>query len=123
MGTAYESSDEFDRSVIENELIARIDVAVAAIRAEAIRAARKFKPFNSAHEGFAVLKEEVDELWDEVKGNDPMRASEEAVQVGAMAVRFLTDLPIQTNTPHPEGAPATPVPPSPFVATDEGGGP
>lgn len=32
-------------------------------------ASSKFPPFNSGHEGFAVLKEEVDELWEAVKLN------------------------------------------------------
>lgn len=47
-------------------------------------------------EGFAVLLEEVDELWEEVRGHDSPERTErmrhEAIQVGAMAVRFLTDL-------------------------------
>ena len=75
----------------------------------------KFAPFNSSHEGYAVLLEEVDELWDVVKLNPKkisnpgwlmaardedhyfklqiderkrmMRA--EAIQVAAMAIRFI----------------------------------
>ena len=46
----------------------------------------KFKPFNSSHEGFAVLKEEVDELWDAIKSNDLSAAQKEAIQVAAMAL-------------------------------------
>lgn len=55
-------------------------------------ATEKYQPFNSPHEGFAVLKEEVDELWDLVK-QDATRAelAAEAKQVAAMALRFLTD--------------------------------
>lgn len=49
--------------------------------------------FNSAHEGFAVLKEEVDELWDQVKVNQKKRDLDEmrneAIQVAAMALKFL----------------------------------
>lgn len=57
----------------------------------------KFPRFNSAHEGFAVLKEEVDELWDEVRVNqsDPHRKERmraEAIQVAAMALRFIEDV-------------------------------
>ena len=52
----------------------------------------KFPPFHSRHEGYAVLKEEVDELWAEVKHGTPTRAKEEAIQVAAMALRFLVDL-------------------------------
>ena len=52
----------------------------------------KFDRFNSAHEGYAVILEELDELWDAIKGNvskEIMR--KEAIQVGAMALRFLND--------------------------------
>ena len=62
---------------------------------EAITAASRYPPFNSEHEGFAVLGEEVDELWDEVKkspkNREPEKLRAEAVQVGAMALRFLYD--------------------------------
>ena len=70
----------------------------------------KFGPFNSSHEGYAVILEELDELWEVVrlnpkkiqvpladpehtlkmqntKRNDMMRA--EAIQVAAMAMRFI----------------------------------
>lgn len=63
---------------------------------EELRAARRAHPgrFNSAHEGFAVLKEEVDELWDEVKARDRDMSAmrEEAIQVAAMALRFIEDV-------------------------------
>jgi hypothetical protein len=59
-------------------------------------AAARFPPFNSAHEGFAVLKEEVDELWDEVKAKqgarDIAKMRREAIQVAAMALRFIIDV-------------------------------
>lgn len=49
--------------------------------------------FNSTHEGYAVLLEEVDELWDGIKGNLSQELlAAEAVQVAAMALRFLLDL-------------------------------
>lgn len=84
-------------------------------------AAKKFGAFNSAHEGYAVLLEEVDELWDVVKLNPKkidIRTSylsfptaedfdryarimqnrmhremmrKEAIQVAAMALRFVID--------------------------------
>lgn len=55
------------------------------------RAERTYPPFRSPHEGFAILWEEVDELWDEVKRKSPRHADmrKEAVQVAAMALRFL----------------------------------
>lgn len=55
-----------------------------------------FPGFHSAHEGYAVLLEEVDELWDEVKKNPSKRDMEkleaEAVQVAAMAIRMVLDV-------------------------------
>jgi head-tail adaptor len=51
---------------------------------------------NSAHEGYGVLAEEVDELWAHVKTQQSKRdldaMRKEAVQVAAMAVRFVVDV-------------------------------
>ena len=66
--------------------------AFEEVKVELLIAQASHVPFNSSHEGYAVLKEEVDELWDEVKSNCPDRAREEAVQVAAMAIRFLIDI-------------------------------
>lgn len=75
-----------------NEPIALIrEAAINAVRAELVRAMGKFPPFHSMHEGWAVIHEELDEMWDEIKANRKGRAREEAVQVAAMAVRFLVD--------------------------------
>jgi hypothetical protein len=66
---------------------------------EFYRATSEFPAFHSAHEGYAVLKEEVDELWDEVKTKrvqfpELHRAAmrKEAIQVAAMAIRFVFDV-------------------------------
>lgn len=70
--------------------------AILAAEREMLNAVTEFAPFNSAHEGFAVLKEEVDELWDEVRAKQGARDIEamrkEAVQVAAMALRFIVDV-------------------------------
>ncbi len=53
----------------------------------------QYKHFQSPHEGWAVLREEVDELWDAIKENgtvDEMRA--EAIQIAAVALRFILDI-------------------------------
>jgi len=53
-------------------------------------------PFNSAHEGYGVLAEEFDELWEHVKTNQKRRdidaMRKEAIQVAAMAVRFAVEI-------------------------------
>ena len=74
----------------------KLATALGLILREHSSATEKFKPFNSAHEGFAVIKEEIDELWDEVKkkssNRNPRALEKEAVQCGAMILRFLTEL-------------------------------
>lgn len=70
----------------------RLRSALLSVGAELLNARQKFPEFNSAHEGYGVLKEEVDEMWDAIKGNDIKSAREEAIQVAAMAVSFILDL-------------------------------
>ena len=49
------------------------------------------KPFNSLHEGYAVILEEVDEVWDEIKKKVPNKdfLRKELTQVAAMCLRFI----------------------------------
>lgn len=58
----------------------------------------KYPTFNSAHEGYAIILEELDELWEVIKlkqetPNRDLKIRKEAIQVAAMAVRFLLDHP------------------------------
>jgi hypothetical protein len=69
-----------------------IDALAAEIKNEVRRAQAKFPAFHSGHEGYAVIREELDELWDAVKQNDIPHAKREAIQVAAMAMRFIVDL-------------------------------
>ena len=58
-------------------------------------AKEKFPDLKSFHEGYAVILEELDELWSEIKNYPfPSRESmkKEASHVAAMALRFMTDL-------------------------------
>lgn len=59
------------------------------------RAQAKHPPIHSAHEGISVIREELDvELWAHVC-NDTGRSAEarrEALQVAAMALRYIFDL-------------------------------
>ncbi len=71
-------------------------IAKAVLLAEnELRAATaKHGKFHSAHEGWAVIREEMDELWEEVKRREPNpeHLEKEAIQVAAMALRFLMDI-------------------------------
>lgn len=68
------------------------------IREEYERSRREpcnFPLFNSGHEGCSVIREEFEELWDCVKTNQPPYAiRHEAIQVGAMALKFLLSMPL-----------------------------
>ena len=70
--------------------------AVSDVLKEFNRATNIYGAFFSAHEGYAILLEEVDELWDEVKKKRSVgnyqRMVDEAVQVAAMALRFIVDM-------------------------------
>ena len=70
--------------------------AAAASWRELCRARDKHTKFNSEHEGYAVILEELDELWDEIKKKkeerDKTKLMKEVVQVAAMAMRFASDL-------------------------------
>lgn len=50
----------------------------------------KHGSFNSSHEGYAVILEELDELWDHVKANTGYteNARIEAIQIAAMAIKY-----------------------------------
>jgi hypothetical protein len=60
------------------------------------KAQTNWPPFNSAHEGLAVLLEEVDELkahvWTNQKKRDLEAMYKEAIQVAAMAMRFAQEV-------------------------------
>ncbi len=65
---------------------------VDLVLGELTSAVEAFSPFASPHEGYAVILEELDGLWDGVKRDDVTRARKQAIQVAAMAIRFLLDI-------------------------------
>lgn len=64
------------------------------VEVELSNALTRFASFNSGHEGWAVIREEVDELWEEVKANrsSSAEARTEAIQIAAMALRYVLDV-------------------------------
>jgi len=78
-------------------LESRSDVVTLQAVAKELRDARLQHPTNihSVAEGYAIILEEVDEFWDEVKkkpkNRDPKNMVKELIQVAAMACRTLVD--------------------------------
>ena len=67
-------------------------LTVNVVLTELKRATKKFGAFNSPHEGISIIREEYMELEHEVywgENSDFMAA--EAIQLAAMALRFLHD--------------------------------
>lgn len=77
-----------------SEFDARVKGLLVIAGRELTKAQKKFAPFNSGHEGKAVIEEELDELWEHVKANDSdgPEAFWEAIQVAAMALRYAHDI-------------------------------
>ena len=65
------------------------------VEKEVYRAGELYPAFHSLHEGYAVLLEEVDELWYHVKtkqgGRIPGAIESECIQIAAMALRIIKD--------------------------------
>lgn len=84
------------------------------VETELNAARRANAPMNSAHEGWAVIKEELDELWDEVRKKRSQRSRlamrQECIQIAAMAVRLILDV--------VEKTPADPPSPRSMAITD-----
>lgn len=66
------------------------------------KATSMYPEFASAHEGLAVLWEEFEELKQEVfknpKNRDYKTMRKEAIQVAAMAIRFIVDVKPKENS-------------------------
>lgn len=71
-----------------------IDEILLKVKKELLKANKKFPPFNSSHEGYAVIKEEVDEMWDDIKNNLVAHSCIECIQVGAMAIKYIASMEI-----------------------------
>lgn len=71
-----------------NDIIEKIGAELALIEE------RKIPKYNSAHEAYAVILEELDELWVEVKRRHKriIDMRKEAIQVATTTIRFLMDL-------------------------------
>lgn len=72
-----------------------VDVELMAVARELKGANAAHPPMNSLHESYAVILEEVDELWEHVRKKtserNPLLIRKELIQIAAMAVRTIID--------------------------------
>jgi len=70
------------------------DRALVEVGRELAAARRRFGAMASPHEGHSVIREEFEELWEHVRSNTgrSREARAEAIQLAAMAVRYVVDL-------------------------------
>jgi hypothetical protein len=91
---ANELRDRYPVDVIQKD---NYEVALNDVFKEVRRAKSIYKEdFHNQHEGYAVILEEIDKLWDEVKKNqrnyDIPAQRKEAIQCAAMCIRFIAEL-------------------------------
>ena len=52
--------------------------------------------WTSPHQGYAIILEELDELWEEIRMKTERRSAvhmrQECIQIAAMSIRFIEDL-------------------------------
>ena len=75
----------------------KLAASLTEIEVEVLRAKQLFPTdFHNQHEAYAVILEEVDELWEEIKKNhkkyDLEAQRKEAKQAAAMLVRLMVEL-------------------------------
>jgi tetrahydromethanopterin S-methyltransferase subunit H len=82
--------------VLDDFRVTNIGKSIKTIITEYNHTIIKHAPFHSTYEGWALIKQKVDELWEEVKkeesGDSKEAMLKEAAQIGAMAMRFIIDL-------------------------------
>jgi hypothetical protein len=71
-----------------------LERAASDAQIESLRASDAWPLFNSVYEEYAVILEELEELWDECREKvpDKERLRKEAIHVAAMAIRFAAEL-------------------------------
>lgn len=74
----------------------QLDAVIMIVFEELRRAQGLYDPFPTPEHGYAVILEEVEELWQEIKkkpkDRDMAAMEEEAKQIAAMGIRFLLDV-------------------------------
>lgn len=95
MGMTLKKHD-YAQNEIEDFRFTKVGKTIKAIIAEYNRAINRNGPFNSTYEGWAILIQKMEELWEEIKkveaGNSGEKLHKYAAQIGALAMRFMVDL-------------------------------
>lgn len=80
---------------IAQKIFGKYNDITVTVWQELKRATANYGPMHSEHEAYAIIKEEIEELWDEIKKKPSQRSKdkmrEEAVQTMAMLARFIID--------------------------------
>ena len=87
--------DRLLRDKVENYRVeGKIDGFLTQVETEYLKARAKFGDFKSPHEGYAVILEELDELWELIKTNQgrSQKTREECIQISAMAMAYYLEL-------------------------------
>ena len=87
---------EDDMTEARRAINKRATDSIQRVEDELFSAMRKHGPMKSGHEAYAVILEELEEYWDQVKCKTSERDTEamyaELVQIAAMAARAAVDL-------------------------------
>lgn len=70
------------------------DHSIKSLQAMLVREFHDHPPIASQHEGFALLQERMETLWDAIKRRERAEAVAEAFSVAAVAMRFVIEAPI-----------------------------
>lgn len=80
------------------------ETVLQEVAAEIERARSLHGDYHSAHEAYAVIKEELDEFWDIVKMKSAKRSASamktELIQIACTAIRTVSDLALQEGLKH-----------------------
>lgn len=88
--------DEVKRLELRRQFADRIAPIQIDILEEIVRGQLLHGDVLSLREGWGILQEEMDELWDAIKANDEDAVSEESVHVAAVALRIVLDV-VESN--------------------------
>lgn len=84
--------------------------AIDLVTTELVRARRLYPDQTCPHQSYAILLEEMDEFWDEVKLKRKDRSQaimcRELKQIGAMAIRAMVDLHLLPTSSGPDTPPS-----------------